>query len=85
MTCTMTDIPEITNITPIIGIYRELPEKTDIQDIKPPNANEPVSPINTAALLELNTKKAATAPNPAKHNSAEFTPFIASITPKMSR
>ncbi len=85
MTCMMTDIPEITNIIPSSGIYSEFPEKTETHEMKPPRASEPVSPINTAALLVLNMRNAATAPTPIKQSKPVSEPRNASIIPIISR
>ncbi len=68
MTCTITDIPDNTNIIPRSGIYKEFPVNTERQDINPPSASEPVSPINITALLVLNTKNAASAPTAIKQS-----------------
>ena len=66
----MTDIPERTNIIPSIGIYSVFSVNTDMHEINPPSASEPVSPINIAALFPLKRKNAAMAPTAKKHRTA---------------
>ena len=46
-----------TNIIPNIGIKNEFNEKMLIAPTNPPSDKEPVSPINTLALLILKNKK----------------------------
>ena len=48
-----TDMTGKTNGNPTIAKYNALPVKMQIQAAKPPSASEPVSPINTLALLVL--------------------------------
>ena len=69
MTCKMTVMPDSTKTKPMSATARRFPEKTPTAPANPPRAREPVSPMNTDALLVLNNKKARSAPtraNPTK-------------------
>ena len=81
----MTDIPEITNITPNTGIYRELPENMETHEISPPSASEPVSPINMDALFVLNIRNAPKAPQAMKQIYAKPSFLSDSITAKTNK
>ena len=60
----------MTNTPPIIIRIISIFVKIAIAAIAPPNANEPVSPINTFAGWALKTKNPSTAPTTATEKIA---------------
>ena len=80
---------ESTNISPIIGIYKILPENNAKHAMNPPSANEPVSPIKIFAGNVLTAKKARTPPATANAATERLdccgSPINATIAPKNSK
>ena len=80
MTCNITDMPESTNIIPKIGMNNILPLKIDTDAIIAPSPNEPVSPMNTDALLVLKSRYPESTPHMIIHSvPKELSPCVIKI------
>ena len=76
---------EKTKHIPKTGTYKVFPLNTHIHEAKPPNASDPVSPINTEAGCTLNNKYASKLPIKQKDvNTKLDEPFCKSITTPIS-
>ena len=60
--CKITEAVSITKIPPTKESRNSLRNKIDVRAITPPNAKDPVSPINTCAGYPLNHKNPRSAP-----------------------